>query len=192
VVRKEEQTFRIRYWWLLRLGKLILVLVCLTGGFFLLGHNSKGFGILLLLGGFWLILDSRHYLTSSIDPFCNNERSKAAESDSRAVEGSSEHATRAEPLVIRPEGTLDLHTFSPEDVPSLLDEFIHLSREDGIYLVKIIHGKGTGSLRRWVHKLLDVDPRVEVFYDAVPTSGGWGATVVELRPTHDTETETTK
>jgi dsDNA-specific endonuclease/ATPase MutS2 len=95
----------------------------------------------------------------------------------------------AEPVVVRTDGTLDLHTFSPKDVPSLLDEFIHLSCTDGMNIVKIIHGKGAGSLRQWVHRLLDVDPRVAQFHDASPGSGGWGATVVELRPRQEGESD---
>jgi dsDNA-specific endonuclease/ATPase MutS2 len=95
----------------------------------------------------------------------------------------------AEPVVVRPDGTLDLHSFSAKDVPSLLDEFIRLSRRDGMKLVKIIHGKGSGSLRHWVHRLLDVDPGVARYYDASPGSGGWGATVVELMPRQEGEND---
>ena len=85
-------------------------------------------------------------------------------------------------MVIRPGDTLDLHTFSPKEVPSLLHEFIDLSQKADIRLVKIIHGKGAGTLRRRVHGLLARDPRVAAFYDSPPGSGGWGATLVELKP----------
>jgi len=78
--------------------------------------------------------------------------------------------------------TLDLHTFLPKEVPSLVEEFIRVSQRDGLLLVKIVHGKGTGALRRRVHGLLAHDPRVADFYSAPPKSGGWGATVVELLP----------
>ena len=45
---------------------------------------------------------------------------------------------------------------------------------------RIIHGKGTGTLRRAVRAHLDDDPRVGRSYAAPPSEGGDGATVVEL------------
>jgi len=102
-------------------------------------------------------------------------------------EGSEEDASQVEPMVIKPGGTLDLHLFSPKEVPSLLGEFIHLSQKADIRLVNIIHGKGTGALRRRVRSLLARDPHVVTFYDAPPKSGGWGATVAELKPRQEEE-----
>jgi DNA-nicking Smr family endonuclease len=86
-----------------------------------------------------------------------------------------------EPVVISPGDSLDLHTFSPKEVVSLLGEFIELSQKADIRVVKIIHGKGTGILRRRVRSVLARDPRVVDFCDAPPAAGGWGATLVELR-----------
>jgi hypothetical protein len=108
-----------------------------------------------------------------------------AESYSRLRESLQKGVSQAEPIVISPGDTLDLHTFSPEEVPSLLDEFIHLSQEAEIGLVSIIHGKGTGALRRRARALLARDPRVVDFYDAPLKSGGWGATIAELKPATD-------
>ena len=87
-----------------------------------------------------------------------------------------------EPVMVSPGDTLDLHTFSPEEVSSLIDEFLRLAQEDDIRHANIIHGKGTGKLRRRVRGLLAKDPRVAFFYDAPQRSGGWGATIVELKP----------
>lgn len=44
----------------------------------------------------------------------------------------------------------------------------------------IVHGKGTGALRRAIHERLRADPRVVRFYPAPPGQGGEGVTVVEL------------
>ena len=99
----------------------------------------------------------------------------------RAIEEAAEKVSQREPVVITPGDTLDLHTFSPKEVVSLLDEFIDLSQKAEIKLVKIIHGKGTGALRRRVHSLLARDPRVVTFYHAPRKSGDWGATLVELQ-----------
>ena len=93
-----------------------------------------------------------------------------------------DEAVAREPVVLSPGDTLDLHTFSPEEVSSLIDEFLRLAQEDDIRIANIIHGKGTGKLRRRVRGLLAKDLRVAAFYDAPQRSGGWGATIVELKP----------
>jgi DNA mismatch repair protein MutS2 len=47
--------------------------------------------------------------------------------------------------------------------------------------LRVIHGKGTGTLRDLVHDLLGRDPRVASFALAPPNQGGHGVTVAELR-----------
>jgi DNA-nicking Smr family endonuclease len=79
------------------------------------------------------------------------------------------------------DGTLDLHTFQPGDVKDLVPEYLTACRERGILQVRIIHGKGTGALKRTVHAILSKLPEVVSFYTAEEQAGGWGATVVELR-----------
>jgi len=177
-----------------------LLLVCLSaGGFLLLGGKSKGLGILLLLAGLWFVLDNPLESFENLEgpcPFCGHpvqgrrrtsfhcpacERT-VFHKDPRIGNGHGESASQSEPEIIEPGDTLDLHTFSPKDVASLLDEFIHLSQKANIKLINIIHGKGSGTLRRHVRSFLARDPRVLSFYDAPRKSGGWGATVVELKP----------
>jgi dsDNA-specific endonuclease/ATPase MutS2 len=48
--------------------------------------------------------------------------------------------------------------------------------------VRIVHGKGTGTLRRIVHGVLDGHPAVAGYKLADERSGAWGATLVELHP----------
>ena len=158
-----------------------------------------GFGILLLLVGLWFVLDnpleSFEILEGSC-PFCGQiikgrrrtslhcpacERTVFHE-EPRIGNGHGESGFQRELEIIEPGDTLDLHTFSPKDISSLLDQFIHLSQEANIDLVNIIHGKGSGTLRRQVRSFLARDPRVLSFYDAPRKSGGWGATVAELKP----------
>jgi DNA-nicking Smr family endonuclease len=86
------------------------------------------------------------------------------------------------------DGTLDLHTFRPEDVASVVDEYLRECLEKGIYEVRIIHGKGKGVLRRTVHARLEKNPLVLDFaLDAGPSS--WGATLVRLKPQSPTGVE---
>ena len=86
------------------------------------------------------------------------------------------------PIELPIDGTLDLHTFHPREAKELAADYLAECRERGILEVRIIHGKGTGSLRRTVHALLSRLPEVVAFGLAMEDAGGWGATLVTLRP----------
>jgi dsDNA-specific endonuclease/ATPase MutS2 len=86
-----------------------------------------------------------------------------------------------EPVEFLINGELDLHTFRPSEVGELVPDYIGLCLEKGITRVRIIHGKGTGTLRTTVHVLLKRDSRVSRFELAGPGEGGWGATVAYLK-----------
>jgi len=86
-----------------------------------------------------------------------------------------------EPVPIPMDGILDLHTFSPKELPQLLDDYIEACLEAGIRDLRIIHGKGTGTLKTRVRSILARDPRVVDFGEAPLEAGGWGATVVRLK-----------
>jgi DNA-nicking Smr family endonuclease len=85
------------------------------------------------------------------------------------------------PIDLPIDGTLDLHTFQPQDVKKLVPDYLAECRERGILEVRIIHGKGTGALRRTVHAILSRLPEVVSFGLALEDAGGWGATLVTLR-----------
>jgi DNA-nicking Smr family endonuclease len=87
-----------------------------------------------------------------------------------------------EPLELPIDGVLDLHTFQPREVKDLLQDYIVACREKGILEVRVIHGKGTGALRRAVHSILSRLPEVASFRLAGEGAGSWGATLVMLRP----------
>lgn len=78
-------------------------------------------------------------------------------------------------------GILDLHTFQPREIGRLVPHYLRECQAVGVLQVRIIHGKGTGTLRETVHALLRRDPAVRHFGLADESSGGWGATIVELR-----------
>ena len=79
------------------------------------------------------------------------------------------------------EDSIDLHTFSPKEIPSLLEEYLAECIRTGIYEVRIIHGKGMGYQRQRVHSFLEKSSLVQSFYPAPLASGGWGATIAILR-----------
>lgn len=86
-----------------------------------------------------------------------------------------------DPIRIPIEDRIDLHTFSPKEIPSLLEEYLKECIKAGIYEVRIIHGKGTGYQRKMVHAFLEKSPLVQSFHSAPAVLGGWGATVAQLR-----------
>lgn len=77
------------------------------------------------------------------------------------------------------DGILDLHTFAPGEVASVVDEYLWACRQKGILDVRIIHGKGKGVLRRTVHSRLMKNPDV-MTYQLDDGPSGWGCTLVRL------------
>jgi DNA-nicking Smr family endonuclease len=79
-------------------------------------------------------------------------------------------------------GALDLHTFRPSDLGELIPAYLEACRAQGIREVRIIHGKGTGTLRTTVHALLERLPCLVAGYHlGNEHTGGWGATLVTLK-----------
>jgi DNA-nicking Smr family endonuclease len=79
------------------------------------------------------------------------------------------------------EDWIDLHTFSPKEIPSLLEEYLLECQKKGLREVRIIHGKGKGVQRKMVLAFLEKNPLVESFQPAPPEAGSWGATLVCLK-----------
>ena len=98
------------------------------------------------------------------------------------VPSKTQTPNESEPVELPIDGILDLHTFHPRDIKDLLPEYLTACRKRGILQVRIIHGKGTGTLRRTVHAILNRLPEVVSFRLAEGNAGGWGATVVVLQP----------
>lgn len=86
-----------------------------------------------------------------------------------------------DPVELPITGELDLHTFRPSDLGELIPAYLAECADRGIREVRIVHGKGTGTLRTTVHALLRRSPLVASFRSGDETSGSWGATVVSLR-----------
>ncbi len=87
-----------------------------------------------------------------------------------------------DPIEVPIDGTLDLHQFAPGDMKTVVIEYLRACRERGMLEVRIVHGKGTGTLRRGVLALLDRLPEVSDYRQGGPGGGEWGAVIVRLRP----------
>ncbi len=80
------------------------------------------------------------------------------------------------PIVLPLGDTLDLHTFRPGEVGSLIPEWLAACREAGLLEVRIVHGKGSGTLRAGVHALL---ARASLVRE-LRSDGNWGGVRVSL------------
>ena len=76
------------------------------------------------------------------------------------------------------EAAIDLHTFAPRDIKSVVEEYVRAAHEAGLREVRLIHGRGKGVQRGIVQQALERHPLVEEFWDA--TESHLGATVARL------------
>ena len=80
------------------------------------------------------------------------------------------------------EDHIDLHFFSPDDIPGVVLAYLEAAKKKGFTEVRIIHGRGKGVQRERVCRVLAKSKQVQYFEAAPSDRGGWGATVVMLHP----------
>ena len=86
------------------------------------------------------------------------------------------------PIELPVTDTLDLHPFRPAEVRDVARDYLLEARARGFRQVRLIHGRGIGVQRERIRNLLQSLEWVEAFHDADHTGGGWGCTVVLLKP----------
>ena len=84
----------------------------------------------------------------------------------------------SDPVRIPIEGQLDLHSFEPAEVASVVEEYVNAAARSGLRIVRIVHGRGRGVQRNIVQATLERHPRVEEFWD--DTDAYLGATFARL------------
>ncbi len=131
------------------------------------------------------------------------ERLKTEERSKRALEETQRRLARVTPPVTAPQQTMTVapswrqHVKAPEKVGvpaellllgkttdegrDLVEKYLDDAFLAGRRIVRLVHGKGTGALRKAIHELLAVHPLVESFRPGAPHEGGGGATVAELK-----------
>ena len=72
------------------------------------------------------------------------------------------------------DGTLDLHTFQPRDIASVVEEYVHAAHEAGLREIRVIHGRGKGVQRGIVQAVLEKHPLVGALMREL------GATIVKI------------
>jgi dsDNA-specific endonuclease/ATPase MutS2 len=85
-------------------------------------------------------------------------------------------------VVIELTDVLDLHSVPPRDVKGVIEAYLEEAQLRGWVALRIIHGKGIGVQREIVRTVLAKTEFVVAFGDAPAEAGGWGATLVTLRP----------
>ena len=63
----------------------------------------------------------------------------------------------------------------------IIDKYLDTCVMNGLYNIRIVHGKGTGALRAGIHKFLKTHPHVKTFRLGTFGEGEMGVTVVELK-----------
>ena len=106
------------------------------------------------------------------------KRDKRIQEDAANLEAESPFVEAVE---MELQDSIDLHTFQPREIASVVEEYLQQCLKIGFSEARLIHGKGTGTLRTTVHALLRRLPVVETFRSGDETSGSWGATWVTLK-----------
>jgi DNA-nicking Smr family endonuclease len=82
-----------------------------------------------------------------------------------------------DPVELPIEDWIDLHSFPPQEIASLVEEYLYQALQKGFRHVRIIHGRGIGVQREIVQSILRRHPDVLSCSDAPDR----GATIVSLR-----------
>jgi DNA mismatch repair protein MutS2 len=75
---------------------------------------------------------------------------------------------------------LDLHRLTSEEALTELEAFLYEAYCAGASAVRVVHGKGTGTLRTRVRSWLPKQSLVKSFRSGWTWEGGDGVTIVEL------------
>lgn len=76
---------------------------------------------------------------------------------------------------------IDLRGEKPEEAEFEIIKFLDEAHQAGLERVEILHGKGTGALKKTVWDILKADDRIKLFNFAPIEYGGEGITIVEFK-----------
>jgi DNA mismatch repair protein MutS2 len=84
------------------------------------------------------------------------------------------------PVVAPPPVELEVRGMRVDEAMLLIDQRLDEAFRAGLPQIRIVHGKGTGTLRRAIREALSRNPLVKSLTTPPPKEGGEGATVVEV------------
>jgi DNA mismatch repair protein MutS2 len=84
------------------------------------------------------------------------------------------------PVVAPPPVELEVRGMRVEEAMPLIEQRLDEAFRAGLPQIRIVHGKGTGTLRRAIREALSRNPLVKSLTTPPPKEGGEGATVVEV------------
>jgi len=79
-----------------------------------------------------------------------------------------------------PANEVRLRHLTQDEASLKLDQFLHDAFMAGFYQVRVIHGKGTGTLRQMAARQLAAHPLVKSYRPGEYGEGGAGVTIAEL------------
>ncbi len=103
------------------------------------------------------------------------ERRKGEEPEPAPVGGQTTTAP-----VSSPGSSIDLRGCTVDETLKRLDQYLDQAMRAGVSNARIIHGKGTGALRRAVREFLSTHPLVNDYEEADYREGGDGVTVADI------------
>jgi DNA mismatch repair protein MutS2 len=110
----------------------------------------------------------------------SKKEAKAVQSGRTRLDGSSLSETLNKKIA-HFKSSVDVRGMRTDEALAMLEPYIDEAVLLNVRQVKILHGKGTGILRKMIRQFLKNRPEVAQFYDEALEMGGDGITVVELR-----------
>ncbi len=77
---------------------------------------------------------------------------------------------------------LDLRGERVEEALKRLETYLDAAYTSGLPFARIIHGKGTGALKKAVRERVDSHPLISKVTEALPNEGGGGVTIIHMVP----------
>lgn len=100
--------------------------------------------------------------------------------ESRPLRGMNATVSNLPKPPVDPGSKIDLRGRVTDEALPMVDSFLDVAYRAGQNRLEVVHGKGTGALRRAVREMLRKHPLVTTFESAEPKQGGDGVTIVTL------------
>ena len=97
------------------------------------------------------------------------------------IDTTSKHTPNSTLKVASVPSEINLLGYNVEDARSVLDKYLDDCVIAGLSSTRIVHGKGTGALRKGVQEYLKENPHVKSFRYGTFGEGEMGVTIVELK-----------